>query len=120
VPVNLRFPNRWLYPLWLAACCFVLPAQVRKVDPKKTITFEVPGATAAYGLDEFIAEATAGYPRPQELGVRARRQSGGMLAPMAFPAGHQGWCSNADAGDSRDRFQRPFKLAGHATRACGS
>jgi hypothetical protein len=36
-----------------------LPAQVRTVDPQKTITFEVAGATAAYSLDAFLAEATA-------------------------------------------------------------
>ncbi len=41
------------------ACCLLLPAQVHKVDPKKTITFEVPGATAAYSLDSFLAEAAA-------------------------------------------------------------
>jgi hypothetical protein len=37
----------------------MLPAQVRKVDPKKTITFEVPEATAAYSLDSFLADAAA-------------------------------------------------------------
>src|SRR5580700_8715059 len=37
----------------------MLPAQVRRVDPKKSISFEVPGATAAYTLDSFFAEATA-------------------------------------------------------------
>ena len=56
---NSRFPNRWMAPLWLVSCCLTLPAQVRKVDPQKTITFEVAGATAAYSLDSFLAEATA-------------------------------------------------------------
>lgn len=36
-----------------------MPAQVHTVDPQKTITFEVAGATAAYSLDAFLAEATA-------------------------------------------------------------
>jgi hypothetical protein len=64
VPANSRFPNRrsgpfWFAPLWLVSCCLMLPAQVRKIDPQKTITFEVSGATAAYSLDAFMAEATA-------------------------------------------------------------
>ncbi len=50
---------KWLSPLWLVSCCLLLPAQVHKVDPKKTITFELPGATAAYSLDSFLADATA-------------------------------------------------------------
>jgi len=37
----------------------MLPAQVRKVDPQRVITFAVPGATAAYSLDAFTAEAAA-------------------------------------------------------------
>lgn len=37
----------------------MLPAQIHRVDPQKTITFEVAGATAAYSLDAFFAEATA-------------------------------------------------------------
>lgn len=52
------FTNRWLTPVWLVWCCFVLPAQVRKVDPQKTVTFEVAGATAAYSLDVSVADAT--------------------------------------------------------------
>ncbi len=59
MPGNLPFPNKWRAPLSLVLCCLLLPAQVRKVDPDKTITFEVPGATAAYTLDAFFAEATA-------------------------------------------------------------
>jgi hypothetical protein len=51
--------NRWLAPVWLVSCCLLLPAQVHRVDPQKTITFEVAGATAAYSLDEALAEATA-------------------------------------------------------------
>jgi hypothetical protein len=43
----------------MIACCLPLAAQVRQVDPNKTITFPVPGATAAYSLDAFLAEATA-------------------------------------------------------------
>src|SRR5579862_4407315 len=46
-------------PLCLICCCLALPAQVRKVDPHKTVTFEVTGATAAYSLDASLAEATA-------------------------------------------------------------
>lgn len=46
-------------PLCVVSCCLTLPAQVRKVDPQKTITFEVAGATAAYTLDSFLADATA-------------------------------------------------------------
>jgi hypothetical protein len=45
--------------LWLVSCCLTLPAQIRKVDPRRTITFEVAGASAAYTLDESLAEATA-------------------------------------------------------------
>jgi len=59
VPGNSLFPNRWLAPLWLVCSCLVLPAQIHKVDPQKTVTFEVAGATAAYSLDESLAEATA-------------------------------------------------------------
>jgi hypothetical protein len=36
-----------------------LQAQIHKVDPDKTVTFEVPGATAAYSLDSSLADATA-------------------------------------------------------------
>jgi hypothetical protein len=64
MPGNLLFPNRWLtrprfVPLWLVSCCLTLPGQVRRVDPQKTVTFEVAGATAAYSLDASLAEATA-------------------------------------------------------------
>jgi hypothetical protein len=59
VPGNSRFPNRWLAPLWPVSCCLMLPGQIHKVDPEKTITFQVAGATAAYSLDAFVAEATA-------------------------------------------------------------
>src|SRR3984893_6046475 len=59
MPGNSRFPSRWLAPLWLVSCCLMLPAQVHRVDPQKTITFEVAGATAAYSLDASLAEATA-------------------------------------------------------------
>ncbi len=45
--------------LWLAVCCFTLLAQVQKVDPNKTITLQVAGATAAYSMDSFLAEASA-------------------------------------------------------------
>src|SRR5207248_9945190 len=51
--------TKWLARVCLVSCCLTLPAQVRKVDPQKTITFEVAGATAAYTLDSFLAEATA-------------------------------------------------------------
>ena len=49
-----------LASMLLAVCCSLpLPAQVRTVDPGKTITFQVAGATAAYSLDSFFAEAMA-------------------------------------------------------------
>ena len=51
--------NRWLAPLWLVTCCLALPAQIHKVDPERTITFPVAGATAAYTMDSFLAEASA-------------------------------------------------------------
>ena len=59
MPGNSQFPTKWLLPLWLASCCLMLRAQVHKVDPQKTITFEVAGGTAAYSLDSLLAEATA-------------------------------------------------------------
>jgi hypothetical protein len=46
-------------PLSLVLSCLLLPAQVHKVDPDKTITFQVDGATAAYSLDAFFADASA-------------------------------------------------------------
>jgi hypothetical protein len=49
----------WRVPLALLLSCLLLSGQVYKVDPHKTITFPVDGATAAYTLDEFFAEATA-------------------------------------------------------------
>src|SRR5437762_1407082 len=51
--------TKWLARVCLVSCCLTLPAQVHRVDPQKTITFEVAGATAAYSLDEFLADATA-------------------------------------------------------------
>jgi hypothetical protein len=45
--------------LSLVSYCLTLPAQVRRVDPQKTVTFEVAGATAAYSLDGSLADATA-------------------------------------------------------------
>jgi hypothetical protein len=59
VPGSSLFLNRHLAPVLLFSCCLLLQAQVRKVDPQKTITFEVIGATAAYTLDDSLAEATA-------------------------------------------------------------
>jgi hypothetical protein len=56
---NSPFLNNCRAALALVLSCLLLPGQVRKVDPHKTITFEVPGATAAYSLDEFFAEASA-------------------------------------------------------------
>jgi Carboxypeptidase regulatory-like domain len=56
---NHRHVPRWRALLALVLCCLLAPAQVYKVDPHKTITFPVDGATAAYTLDEFFAEATA-------------------------------------------------------------
>lgn len=64
MPENSLFRNHgrtalWRVPLALLLCCLLLPGQVYKVDPHKTITFPVDGATAAYTLDEFFAEAAA-------------------------------------------------------------
>jgi hypothetical protein len=64
VPGNSPFHNHgraalWRAPLALLLCCLLLPGQVYKVDPDKTITFPVDGATAAYTLDGFFAEASA-------------------------------------------------------------
>ncbi len=56
---NSLFPNSWRGLLLLVWCCLELSAQVHKVDPQKTLTFEVAGATAAYSLDATVAEATA-------------------------------------------------------------
>ncbi len=58
MPANSRSP-RWLLPLWLASCCLILPAQVHRVDPDKTVTLEIAGATAAYSLDSFLVDARA-------------------------------------------------------------
>ena len=59
MPENSLFPSRWLAPLFFVSLCFTLSAQVHRVDPDKTLTFAVSGATAAYSLDPFLAEATA-------------------------------------------------------------
>ena len=56
---NSRFPIKWLTPLCLICCCLSVPAQIRRVDPQQSITVEVTGATAAYSLDAFFAEASA-------------------------------------------------------------
>jgi hypothetical protein len=53
------FKHQWMIPLWLISCGLMLPAEIHKVDPQKTITLLVPGATAAYSLDAFLAEANA-------------------------------------------------------------
>jgi Carboxypeptidase regulatory-like domain len=59
VPGNLPFRNSAWALLCLVLCCLLLPGQVYKVDPDKTITFPVDGASAAYTLDGFFAEASA-------------------------------------------------------------
>ncbi len=56
---NSPFPNRGLALLGALSCCLSLPAQILKVDPHKTITFQAAGATAAYSLDASLAEASA-------------------------------------------------------------
>jgi hypothetical protein len=85
VPGNSLFPNRWLAPLWLVSCCVTLPAQVRKVDPQKTITFEVSGATAAYSLDASLAEATADKGLVSIVGI----QPGATHVVVIAPSGVQ-------------------------------
>jgi hypothetical protein len=56
---NSPFRNSCRATLALVLCSLQSPGQVYKVDPDKTITFQVDGATAAYTLDGFFAEATA-------------------------------------------------------------
>jgi hypothetical protein len=85
MPGNSRFPNRWLAPLWLFSCCLTLPAQIRRVDPRQTITFEVAGATAAYSLDASLAEATADNGRVSIVG----NQPGTTHVVVIAPSGMQ-------------------------------
>lgn len=59
MPGNLLSQTRWLALLWLTSCCLLSPAQIYKVEPQGTITFDVAGATAAYSLDASLVEATA-------------------------------------------------------------
>ena len=59
MPGSLQSQSKWLALLWMVSCCHALSAQIHRVDPQKTITLEVAGATAAYSLDESLAEATA-------------------------------------------------------------
>jgi hypothetical protein len=79
------FLKTCLILLWLFPCGPELTAQIHKVDPQKTITFEVPGATAAYSLDESIAEAAA------ENGVVSvgGKQPGTTHVVVVAPAGMQ-------------------------------
>src|SRR5579863_6972301 len=56
---NLPFPSRRLIAFWLFIPFVVLQAQTYRVESLKTITVEVPGATAAYSLDTTFADATA-------------------------------------------------------------
>jgi hypothetical protein len=62
-----------------------LPAQVHRVDPQKTITFEVAGATAAYSLDASLAEATA----DNGLVSIAGKQPGTTHVVVITPLGEQ-------------------------------
>jgi hypothetical protein len=59
VPENSLFPSKSLAALCLVSFCITLSAQVHKVDPEKTLTLAVTGATAAYSLDPALAEASA-------------------------------------------------------------
>jgi hypothetical protein len=45
--------------LWLVAVCLSLEGQTYTVESAKTITIQVPGATAAYALDAVYADAAA-------------------------------------------------------------
>jgi len=85
VRVSSLFPTKWLVPLWLVSCCLVLPAQIYKVDPQKTVTFDVAGATAAYSLDAYLAEATA----DNGLVSIAGKQPGTTHVVVITPAGVQ-------------------------------
>ncbi len=57
--VYLAPSRRVLAPLLLVSFGLLAPAQIHKVDPQRAITLQVPGATAAYSLDSFVAEANA-------------------------------------------------------------
>ena len=60
MPGSLRFPNNCLALLWLIALPFDLQGQLSyKVETTKTITVDVPGATAAYAMDSLCADAAA-------------------------------------------------------------
>lgn len=85
MPANSVFPTKWLAPLWLVSCCITLPAQIHKVDPQKTVTFEVAGATAAYSLDAFLAEATA----DNEVVSVTGKQPGTTHIVVVTPSGAQ-------------------------------
>jgi hypothetical protein len=56
---NLSFLSRRLTLLCLFAVCAPLLGQTYRVESLKTITIDVPGATAAYSLDASCAEAAA-------------------------------------------------------------
>ena len=59
IPGNSALPNRWLVGVWLAASGVALQAQTYRVETEKTITIEVPGATAAFVLNATYADASA-------------------------------------------------------------
>jgi hypothetical protein len=82
VPASL---NRLLIPLCGMSGCLMLQAQAHKVAPDKTITFEVTGATAAYSLDAFVAEATADDGNVSITG----NHPGATRAVVVTPAGVQ-------------------------------
>jgi hypothetical protein len=82
---NLRFQNSWLAPLWLVSCGLLLQAQIHKVDPGKTVTLPIAGATAAYTLDGFLAEASAENGLVSVVGIH----SGSTHVVVLTPSGVQ-------------------------------
>jgi hypothetical protein len=82
---NSRFQSSWLTPLWLVSCCLLLPAQIHKVDPGKTVTLPIAGATAAYTLDGFLAEASAENGLVSVVGIH----SGSTHVVVLTPSGVQ-------------------------------
>ncbi len=85
MPGSFRFRNSAFLTLWLLSCCQPLSGQIHKVDPQKTISFNVAGSTAAYSLDESIAEATAENGVVSVLG----KQPGTTHVVVVAPAGMQ-------------------------------
>ena len=59
-------------------------AQVHKVAPEKTVTFEVPGATAAYSLDSSLADASASNGVVSVVGINPGTTHVVVVAPSGI------------------------------------